>query len=246
LFIIQNFSVGDPLAFAFDSIGLSKFSGLIAFGAVIAMTGVLLVFQMGQPRIWMSMSRDGLLPKKFARIHPKFRTPSFSTVIAGFLVGIPALFMNLTKVTDLTSIGALFAFALVCGGVIIIQQQKRKPNTTFPKSRFNIPYISSQYVIPILWIVMVMVMFLFVQKADVAPLLLHEPNLLFLIIALIISTFSVVMKWSAIPVIGLIINIYLMSRLDGPTWSRFLVWLAAGLVVYFAYGYRKSKLKALQ
>jgi amino acid transporter len=75
---------------------------------------VLLVFQMGQPRIWMSMSRDGLLPKRFSRIHPKYKTPSYATVVTGFVVAIPALFLNLTMVTDLCSIGTLFAFVLVC------------------------------------------------------------------------------------------------------------------------------------
>ncbi|MEI8005600.1 MAG: amino acid permease [Bacteroidota bacterium] len=118
-----NFSelgVGDPLAYVFERIHMAKFAGFVSLAAVIAMASVILVFQVGQPRIWMSMSRDGLLPKAFSRIHPKFRTPSFSTVVAGLLVAIPSLFMNFTEVTDLTSIGTLFAFVLVSGGVLIL------------------------------------------------------------------------------------------------------------------------------
>lgn len=118
-----NFSelgVGDPLAFVFERIHMSRFAGFIALAAIIAMASVILVFQVGQPRIWMSMSRDGLLPKAFSRIHPKFRTPSFSTVVAGILVAVPSLFMNFTEVTDLTSIGTLFAFVLVSGGVLML------------------------------------------------------------------------------------------------------------------------------
>jgi len=107
-------NVGDPLAFVFEKLDLKWMSGIIAVSAVVAMASVLLVFQMGQPRIWMSMSRDGLLPKRFSKVHPKFRTPSFATIVTGFVVAVPALFLNLTMVTDLCSIGTLFAFVLVC------------------------------------------------------------------------------------------------------------------------------------
>src|SRR5699024_4682595 len=92
----QELAVKDPLAFVFNKIGLTKISYIISIGAVIATASVLLVFQMGQPRIWMSMSRDGLLPPAFSRIHPKFKTPYIATIITGLIVAIPALFMNLT------------------------------------------------------------------------------------------------------------------------------------------------------
>ena len=115
----KNLNVGDPLAYVFGPEGanIPWLSGIIAISAVIAMATVLLVFQLGQPRIWMSMSRDGLLPPIFSAIHPRFKTPWFSTIITGLVVAIPSLFMNLTEVTDLSSIGTLFAFILVCGGV---------------------------------------------------------------------------------------------------------------------------------
>ncbi|MGN6249495.1 MAG: amino acid permease, partial [Ginsengibacter sp.] len=137
----KDLQVGDPLAFVFKRVGLNQISYIISFSAIIATASVLLVFQMGQPRIWMSMSRDGLLPRAFSRIHPKYKTPSFATIITGLFVAIPALFLNLTEVTDLTSIGTLFAFVLVCGGVLLLP--KREEGEASPK--FRIPYINSQF-----------------------------------------------------------------------------------------------------
>ena len=141
----SELAVGDPLAYVFDRLNLKWLSGIIAVSAVIAMASVLLVFQMGQPRIWMSMSRDGLLPKRFAKIHPRFKTPSFATIVTGFVVAVPALFLNLTTVTDLCSIGTLFAFVLVCAGVLVLQDKK-----DIPRGSFKTPYINAKYVAPIL------------------------------------------------------------------------------------------------
>ncbi len=139
----KELAVGDPLAFVFKKVGLDWISGIIAFTALIAMTSVLLVFQLGQPRIWMSMSRDGLLPKAFSRIHPKFKTPSFATIITGLVVAIPSLFMNLTEVTDLTSIGTLFAFVVVCSGVLILNNKGNKPVQPLPGSFYKQPVYTS-------------------------------------------------------------------------------------------------------
>jgi APA family basic amino acid/polyamine antiporter len=144
----KKLAVGDPLAYVFNQVHLSKISGIISFSAVIATASVLLIFQLGQPRIWMSMSRDGLLPKIFSRIHPKFHTPSFATVVTGFVVGVPALFLNLTIVTDLTSIGTLFAFVLVCGGVLML------PKEAAQAGRFKLPYINAKWLtLPLLFII---------------------------------------------------------------------------------------------
>ena len=120
-------NVGDPLAFIFEpqNLNVGWMQMLVSVCAVIAMTSVLLVFQMGQPRIWMSMSRDGLLPPVFEKIHPKFQTPSFSTIITGLIVGIPILFTDKTFVLDFTSIATLFAFVLVCGGVLLIPTREK-------------------------------------------------------------------------------------------------------------------------
>lgn len=143
-------NVGDPLAMVFDARGMKFISGIIAVSAIIATASVLLVFQLGQPRIWMSMSRDGLLPKIFSRIHPKYGTPSFSTLLTGLVVGIPALFLNLSVVLALTSIGTLFAFVLVCAGVLVLQNQPDKPD-----SKFRVPYINSRFILPFLFLLAV-------------------------------------------------------------------------------------------
>ena len=142
----KDLNVEDPLAFVFGKVGLHNISYIISISAVIATASVLLIFQLGQPRIWMSMSRDGLLPKAFSRIHPKYHTPSFATIITGLLVAIPALFMNLTEVTDLTSIGTLFAFVLVCGGVLLL------PREAALKGRFKLPYFNGKWIIPMITI----------------------------------------------------------------------------------------------
>ncbi|RYG11165.1 MAG: amino acid permease, partial [Chitinophagaceae bacterium] len=143
----DTLAVGDPLAFVFDQIDLKLMSGIIAVSAVFAMASVLLVFQMGQPRIWMSMSRDGLLPKSFSKIHPKYKTPSFATIVVGFVVAVPSLFMNLTIVTDLCSIGTLFAFVLVCAGVLVLQN---RPGVQ--RGKFKIPYVNSKFIVPLAFV----------------------------------------------------------------------------------------------
>ncbi len=123
-------NMADPLAFVFQTQNskiTNWLAGIISVSAIFVIASVMLVYQLGQPRIWMSMSRDGLLPKIFSRIHPTYRTPSFSTIVTGFVVGIPALFMNLDVVIALTSIGTLFAFVLVCGGILVLQQRPDRP-----------------------------------------------------------------------------------------------------------------------
>lgn len=153
-------NVGDPLAFVFEKLDLKWMSGIIAVSAVIAMASVLLVFQMGQPRIWMSMSRDGLLPKRFSKVHPKYKTPSYATIVTGFVVAIPALFLNLTMVTDLCSIGTLFAFVLVCAGVLVLQNKK-----DIPRGKFKTPYVNSKFIMPVLMIIGLVFAFVYNKKA---------------------------------------------------------------------------------
>jgi APA family basic amino acid/polyamine antiporter len=117
----NQLGVADPLALALQKTGMTKLAGLFSFGAVIAMTAVLLVFQLGQPRIFMSMARDGLLPSWAAKIHPRFRTPHVTTIITGVAVGVPAMFVDLNEAIEFTNIGTLFAFALVSAGVIALR-----------------------------------------------------------------------------------------------------------------------------
>ncbi len=248
----KELGVGDPLAFVFQRIGLPWVGGVIAFTALIAIAGVLLVFQLGQPRIWMSMSRDGLLPAAFSRIHPRFQTPSFATVVTGFVVAVPALFMNLTEVTDLTSIGTLFAFVVVCGGVLFMDRSQKA------EGAYMVPYLSGRYILPLL------------LGAILAYTLLEEPEgwkaflewgtgrsffewavfqhkipyLIFGLAALAMGVLSFLHRLSLIPVLGLLSCLYLMSELGYANWLRFGIWLGIGLVIYFFYSRRNSKLAA--
>ncbi|TZF84892.1 amino acid permease [Pedobacter sp. BS3] len=237
----KELQVGDPLAFVFHRIGLNHISYIISISAVIATASVLLIFQLGQPRIWMSMSRDGLLPKAFSYVHPKYKTPTFSTIITGIVVAVPALFMNLTEVTDLTSIGTLFAFVLVCGGVLLLPKDE---NT---QGRFRIPYVNSRYIIPALFIIGLAVFHqaiinLFHYSGDWHTYKDKLPYFLFILLSAAIAYLSFVKSLSLIPVLGLLSCFYLMTELGYTNWLRFLIWLAIGLVVYFTYSYRNSKL----
>ncbi|MCX7729038.1 MAG: amino acid permease [Bacteroidia bacterium] len=152
----KELNVEDPLAFVFSKHHLNFLSGIVSISAIVAMASVLLVFQLGQPRIWMTMSRDGLLPSVFSKIHPTFKTPSFSTIVTGFIVGIGTMVFNLSTVTDLTSIGTLFAFVLVCAGVLRLH---RMPDA--PPRKFKTPYINSQWIMPVAFILSVFLTFHF-------------------------------------------------------------------------------------
>jgi len=311
----KELNVGDPLAFVFEKLHLTKLSGLISVSAVVAMASVLLVFQMGQPRIWMSMSKDGLLPKKFSKIHPKFKTPGFSTIVTGFVVGIPALFMDLSTVADICSIGTLFAFVLVCAGVLKLQLD---PNP--PERKFKTPYVNSKFIVPILFILGIALSFTFnkvnsinfiqikhlkdkseiiaaldvqdkfefqksamqdqlidlnlFKESDVCAAVINAsseeqiqtffersniekskyinsgwevfkhqiPYWIFILIALLMSYYSFKHSFSLIPVLGMMSCLYMMSELGLKNWIGFSLWLVAGLLIYFGYSQRHSKL----
>ncbi|MEP6574231.1 MAG: amino acid permease [Gemmatimonadota bacterium] len=163
-------------------INASRF--IVALGAVIAMSSVLLVFQLGQPRIFMSMARDGLLPPFLAKVHPRFRTPYVGTILTGIFVAVFAAFANIAEVVDLTNIGTLFAFILVSAGVIVLRY--KEPNRVRP------------------------------FRAPLVPLT---------------------------PLISIFTCLYLMVQLPKITWIRFAIWLVVGLVIYFFYGARHSRLR---
>ena len=249
----SELAVSDPLAYAFEKLHLTKLSGFIGLSAIIAMAGVLLVFQVGQPRIWMSMSRDGLLPPRFARLHPKYKTPAFATIITGIVVAVPSLFLNLTEVTDLTSIGTLFAFVLVSGGVLVMNSHKRQL-VAGEKPGFRVPFYASRYWLLPIWMVVLGILYwsmadsfstsaISTKFAGGWSQLKHAiPTLFFLVSALLITIFAIHKNWSLIPVLGLLTNLYLMSELGYINWLRFGIWLVIGLVIYFMYGYKKSKL----
>ncbi len=256
----KNFDgIGDPLAFIFEpqnlNIGWMQF--LVAIVAVVAMTSVLLVFQMGQPRIWMSISRDGLLPPIFQKIHPKYNTPSFATILTGLVVGVPILFIDKTFVLDFTSIATLMAFVMVCGGVLLIPRRAHNPGG------FNLPYINGKFIFPLIVLVAIittymiapnyfqdMFQFDFSQNedylsGDASFMDLATPKItliLFWLLALIMSVLSFMRNYSLIPLMGLITCSYLLTGMTFINWAWFIGWLILGLVIYFMYSYKHSKL----
>jgi APA family basic amino acid/polyamine antiporter len=132
----RQLGTAEPLATAFSANHITWASGIIAFGAVCATSGVLLVFQLGQPRIFFSMARDGLLPQWAARVHPKYRTPHVTTILTGLVVAVCATFLNINEVVELTNIGTLFAFVLVAIGVLVLR--RTNPDRARP---FRTPFV---------------------------------------------------------------------------------------------------------
>jgi len=244
----KELNVGDPLAFIFEKVGLNMVAGIVAFTALVAMSGVLLIFQLGQPRILMSMSRDGLLPKVFSRIHPIFKTPSFATIITGILVAIPSMTLNLTVVLDLTSIGTLFAFVVVCGGILLL-----KDHNYAESNGFKVPYINSRFIVPFLIVLTVALNYMFNRDNLLEFLGLGDntgafltwekiPMWIFILITLVTGIFCYLKKLSLIPVLGLLSCLFLMTELGHTNWLRFLLWLLTGLIIYFSFSIKNSRL----
>jgi amino acid transporter len=235
----KELAVGDPLAHVFELLHVNWMSGIVAVSAVIAMASVLLVFQNGQPRIWMSMSRDGLLPKRFSNIHPKYKTPAFSTIVTGLFVAVPALFLNLKEVTDLSSIGTLFAFVIVNAGVIRMESHRNEYHTGF-----RVPYINGRLLVPILCLVSLYLFIVFDDTRTFMNIGLREnwPTLAFWLLFVVLSVLTFLKRFSTIPVLGMVTNFYLMTQLNFTNWAAFLLWLLFGLVIYLVYGKAHSKL----
>jgi hypothetical protein len=180
--------------------------------------------------------------------------------VAGVFVAIPALFMNLTEVTDLCSIGTLFAFVLVSGGVLVLDERKKGQSPPRHPNEFRIPYLNSRYFLPVAWAVVfgiwwfatgnqasgdqIVTSHISHLTSYVSRFTSHDfPIMLFALVAIIISVIGIRKQLSLIPVLGLLTNLYLMAQLGSTNWLRFLVWLVVGLVIYFTFGIRHSKLR---
>ena len=180
----EQLRASDPLARALNVAGLQTASWIVSFGAVVSLSAVLLVFQYGQPRIFYAMARDGLLPRWAAKVHPKTRIPHITTIITGLAVALGALVADENEIYDLTNIGTLSAFAIVCIGVLVLRY--KDPDRPRP---FRVPFV-----------------------------------------------------WP-VTLVGAGACIYIMIGLPVTAWERFGWWLAIGMMVYFAYGYRNSLLR---
>jgi amino acid transporter len=215
-------------------VNLDFVAGVISVSAVVAITSALLVYQLGQPRIWMTMSRDGLIWKRFSTIHPKYKTPSFATIVTGFLVAIPSLFMDLKFFVDLTSVGTFFAFILVCAGILFLDAKGLTA-----QSKFKVPYINGKYIIGVTFVLV----FAYAHGLNFLSVVDEKPLLIvFWLVWAVLAVQGFRYNFSLLPVIGVLTNLYLMTELGASNWRIFGIWLVIGLVVYFSYGYRKSKL----
>ncbi len=238
--------VGDPLAFIFEkaNANVAWMELVVSFIAIIAITTVLLVFQMGQPRIWYAMSRDGLMPPKFMTIHPKYHTPSFATIITGLVVGIPILFTDKTFILEFTSIGTIFAFVLVCGGVLLLPRKEKI------KGSFHLPYVNGKIIFPVLFLGGLALFWIFqpaffhqlLDWQDPAEKEFRISICIYILVNLVLCVLAFVKNLSLIPLIGLSSCLYLLTGMSHENWLWFGLWFAIGLVIYFFYGYRHSKL----
>ncbi|WP_020595056.1 amino acid permease [Spirosoma panaciterrae] len=231
----KELGVDDPLAYVFQKLNLNFMAGIISVSAVVAITSALLAYQLGQPRIWMTMSRDGLLWPKFSEIHPKFRTPSFATIITGVLVAVPSLFLDMQFFIDLTSVGTFFAFILVCGGILYLDAKGISA-----QSKFRVPYVNGKYLIGLGFLLL----FGYVLYSGGLMSSIAEKPLIavFWLTWAVLSVLAFQKNFSLLPVLGILTNLYLMTELGVTNWAIFIVWLVIGLVIYFSYGFRKSKL----
>ena len=243
----SQLGVSDPLAEVFKLKGVKWMLYIVSIAAVVAMTSVLLVFQLGQPRIWMSMSRDGLLPKRFAKIHPKYKTPGFSSIVTGLVVGIPIFFTDEQFVLDFTSIGTLFAFLLVCAGVLMLPpKDKSIPHV---QKTFRLPYINMKWIVPMLVLSSALSLWKWAPEYVGSQLEITGDNaantipmLVFMVLCVVMSVMSYKRNLSLIPVLGVLSCTYLLTGMAASNWIWFGVWLLIGLVVYLLYGAKHSKL----
>jgi APA family basic amino acid/polyamine antiporter len=199
--------------------------GIVAFGSVIAHTAVLLIFQLGQPRIFFSMARDGLLPKTFSKVHRRFRTPHVATILTGVFVAAFAAVASIDEMVDLTNIGTLFAFLLVCSGIIVLR--KREPDRPRP---FRVP--SGWLWSGILFACLAIALIFFIPASMPAKIIT-------LAVAAIVFAFF---RNYIFPVLGIISCLYLIFYLPPTSWLRFAAWLNFGFLIYVGYGAIHSRL----
>jgi APA family basic amino acid/polyamine antiporter len=217
--------------------------GWLATAVTIAIlagfSSVILVMLMGQSRVFYTMSKDGLLPKMFSQLHPTFSTPYKSNLILFLFVGLFGGFIPGSVAGDLTSIGTLFAFVLVSGGVLLLPFRPKEAG------KFQLPYINGKWIVPAFFL-----LFVFLGRTRIMDALSNMGTesyqeylfLIFLVLAAIMTVYTFIRNFSLIPVSGVLCCMYLMIEIPTKSWMVFFGWMAIGLIIYFLYGYRKSRL----
>lgn len=245
----------DPMATAFEVLGkqpgrsafdmqiIQKCQIIVAVGAVLSMTAVLLVFQMGQPRIFFSMARDGLLPPIFSQVHPVYQTPHVTTIATGVVVAIASAILDQDLVLDLCNVGTLSAFAVVCASVLLLRYRDGHEN---PQN--GTPYKGPA--LATLLLAVILVPLAFKQSGDPAMMGALMVSAAIAAIAgykylnlpgCTSRPFNTPMV-PLFPVLGVLTCFILLSGSPATTWIRFVVWLAMGMVVYAMYGSKHSRL----
>ncbi len=220
----------EPLTLALAHAGphLEWAVGVVAFGALIAHTAVLLVFQLGQPRIFFAMARDGLLPPIFRTVHPRFRTPYVSTLLTGVFVAGFAAVASIDEMVDLTNIGTLFAFILVCAGVIVL--------------RIKDPARPRPFQVPSGWRWTIALYLGFAVGVSFLPW--SQP---WCVLVLVTGAgLFAICRNHIFPVLGICSCLYLIYYLPPTSWLRFGAWLNCGFIIYAGYGAKHSRLTGRQ
>jgi len=211
---------------------------IVLFGAIMGMLSSILVYQLGQSRVWFSMSRDGLLPKVFSDVHPVFRTPAFSTWVAGFVVAVPSGLFDIGTLADLSNIGTLFAFVLVSVGVLVLRYREPERRRGFtvpggPTRKTSNTATLTRVAAGIAVTAAIHYLIGFLPGDSLRAVLFVA-----LYFALLVWLWRTLLL---IPMLSVIFCFLLMAGLPIITWFRFVIWLVIGLLIYFFYSRHRSE-----
>jgi basic amino acid/polyamine antiporter, APA family len=235
----KELGVADPVAHVLNVLNMRWASSLISLGAIAGITSVLLVLLLGQPRILFSMSRDGLLPPALSKVHPRFQTPHVTTWLTGLIVAVSAALTPINVVAELCSIGTLFAFMIVCAGVMVLRRVRadvQRPFRVPGHPALSLLLCAGLWAclyflpLPMKWLPLA-------PEAEATAVWIAKG-----LLALLLAAAYVIFRRFPLPLTGIILCGYLMISLPLMTWLRFVVWLCIGLLIYAGYGFRHSAL----
>jgi amino acid transporter len=239
----KELGVADPVAHVLNVLDMRWASSLISVGAIAGITSVLLVLLLGQPRILFAMSRDGLLPRALSKVHPRFQTPHVTTWLTGIVVAVSAALTPIDVVAQLCSIGTLFAFMIVCAGVIVLRRTRSEIQRPFRVPGH--PALSAVLCLALCGAACYLPLpfplgGFFTSEGTLAAVTMAVKAAL---VVALVAAYAALRRYP-LPLTGIILCGYLMVSLPFMTWMRFLFWMALGLLIYATYGFRHSGLNA--